>query len=42
MPIATAADRWFAVQQGVDFIAITDDLTALHDGLELALRRMEA
>jgi 2-keto-3-deoxy-L-rhamnonate aldolase RhmA len=42
MPIATAADRRFAAQQGIDFIAITDDLTALHDGLELALRRMEA
>jgi len=42
MPIATRADSQFAAQLGVDFMAITDDLTALHDGLDLSFRRMEA
>ncbi len=42
MPIATRADGQFAAQLGIDFIAITDDLTALHDGLDLSFRRMEA
>ena len=41
MPIATPADGKFAAQLGINFMAITDDLTALRDGLDLALRRME-
>ena len=41
MPIATLADGMFAAQLGIDFMAISDDLTALRDGLDLALRRME-
>ena len=41
MPIATLADGLFAAQLGIDFMAISDDLTALRDGLDLALRRME-
>jgi len=42
MPIAISADGRFAAQQGIDFIVITDDLTALHAGLELAPRCMAA
>jgi 2-dehydro-3-deoxyglucarate aldolase/4-hydroxy-2-oxoheptanedioate aldolase len=41
MPVASLADRTFATQLGVAFIAISDDMTALRDGLEVALHRME-
>lgn len=41
MPIASLSDGQFAAQLGINFMAITDDLTALRDGLDLALQRME-
>jgi 2-dehydro-3-deoxyglucarate aldolase/4-hydroxy-2-oxoheptanedioate aldolase len=41
MPVASLNDRTFATELGVAFVAISDDLTALRDGLEAALHRME-
>jgi 2-dehydro-3-deoxyglucarate aldolase/4-hydroxy-2-oxoheptanedioate aldolase len=40
MPVASAGDRAFATGLGAAFMAISDDLTALRDGLEAALLRM--
>jgi 2-dehydro-3-deoxyglucarate aldolase len=41
MPVASSGDRAFATELGVAFMAISDDMTALRDGLEVALHRME-
>jgi 2-dehydro-3-deoxyglucarate aldolase len=41
MPVASREDKDFAVQRGISFIAISDDLTALREGLEMAVRRMD-
>ena len=40
MPVASPDDRAFATELGVAFMAVSDDLTALRDGLEAALHRM--
>lgn len=41
MPITSPGDRELAGKLGVSFMAISDDVTALRDGLEAAMHRME-
>lgn len=41
MPIMSAADRDLALSLGIAFMATTDDLTALRDGLAAGLKTME-
>jgi 2-dehydro-3-deoxyglucarate aldolase/4-hydroxy-2-oxoheptanedioate aldolase len=42
MPVASPQDRDFACGLGISFMAITDERTALRDGLEANLRSFEA
>ena len=41
MPIASREDRDFACGLGISFMAITDERTALRDGLEATLRHLD-
>lgn len=41
MPIASREDRDFAGGLGISFMAITDERTALRDGLEATLRHLD-
>jgi 2-dehydro-3-deoxyglucarate aldolase len=41
MPIASRPDRDFALGLGIAFMAITDERTALRDGLEVNLRKFD-
>ena len=41
MPIASREDRDFATALGISFMAITDERTALRDGMEASLRNLD-